>query len=257
MSDRKNLMRGQFGARAERYVQSADHWAGESLDRLIELVRPQAAWRALDVATGGGHTALAISRLAAEVVASDLTPEMLAAAEKFFREQGRMNVVCREADAMALPFGEAEFDLVTCRIAPHHFADVARFVRECARVVKPGGVVAVIDNIVPGDPATAKFLNAFEKLRDPSHHWACSLEEWVGFFEAAGLAVEAAEQFRKSIGFNGWADRMDVPPHLKEQLRALLLQAPAAGQAALSPEGEGEGLKFYLGEGLIVGRRGL
>lgn len=228
MADHKNLIRQQFGSRAERYVVSVDHRTGESLDRLIELASPQASWRALDVATGGGHAALAVSRRVAEVVATDITPEMIVAAERFVRGAGQTNVAFREADAMALPFGEAEFDLVTCRVAPHHFPDVARFVRECARVTKPGGVVAVIDNIVPADRIAARHINAFEKLRDPSHVWEYSLEAWIGFFEAAELTVEAADSFRKPISFDGWAARMDVSPKTKFRLEAMLLQAPRA-----------------------------
>ncbi|MBI3764090.1 MAG: methyltransferase domain-containing protein [Chloroflexi bacterium] len=255
MADHKNIVRQQFGTRAERYVKSVDHRAGESLDRLIELTRPQPSWRALDVATGGGHTALAVSRFVAEVVAADITPEMLIAAGKFIAGQGQTNVAFREADAMALPFGDAGFDLVTCRLAPHHFADVGRFVRECARVVKPGGAVAVIDNTVPNDPQAAQYINDFEKLRDPSHQREYSLEAWIGFFEAAGLTVEAAEAFRKPIGFDSWADRMDVPPEMKARLKVMLLDAPEAAREWLTPEGEGAELKFYLGEGLVIGRR--
>ena len=130
MNDNRELVKQRFGATAEKYVRSTDHSQGESLDRLVALVDPRPEWRALDIATGGGHTALALAPRVREVVATDLTAEMLAAAERFIRGQGAANVTFREADAMALPFGDAEFDLVTCRIAPHHFPDAAQFVRE-------------------------------------------------------------------------------------------------------------------------------
>jgi ubiquinone/menaquinone biosynthesis C-methylase UbiE len=96
---------------------------GESLDRLLVLAAPQPGWRLLDVATGGGHTALAFAPRVREVGATDLTPDRLAAAARYIRGLGVANVVCREADAMALPFDDGEFDLVTCRVAPHHFPD--------------------------------------------------------------------------------------------------------------------------------------
>jgi ubiquinone/menaquinone biosynthesis C-methylase UbiE len=111
---------------------------GESLDRLLVLAAPQPGWRLLNVATGGGHTALAFAPRVREVVATDLTPDRLAAPASYIRGLGAANVVCREADAIALPFDDGEFDLVTCRVAPHHFPDRAQFVREMARVLRPG-----------------------------------------------------------------------------------------------------------------------
>ena len=59
MADTKDLVKRQYGAHAEGYVTSAVHAQGESLKRLVELVQPQKDWRALDISTGGGHTALA------------------------------------------------------------------------------------------------------------------------------------------------------------------------------------------------------
>lgn len=138
MSDLKALNRAQFGTHAEAYVESPDHAGSESLDRLLETVAPQPHWQMLDVATGGGHTALAFAPHVARVVASDLTPAMVQAAARHAAARGITNVVFQVADAEALPFPDASFDLVTCRVAPHHFPNVARFVREAARVVRPG-----------------------------------------------------------------------------------------------------------------------
>ncbi|HEY7729233.1 MAG TPA: methyltransferase domain-containing protein [Candidatus Eisenbacteria bacterium] len=251
----RRLIQRQFGPRAERYVASADHARGESLERLIECVRPESHWRALDVATGGGHTALALAPLVREVVAADITVEMLEAAERFLRGQGVTNVTVCEADAMNLPFGAAEFDLVTCRIAPHHFPDCGKFVSETARVLRPGGVAAVVDNVVPEDREAAKFINDMERLRDPSHHWAYPRNEWIGFFEHAGLAVERAETFRKAMDFDTWAGRMGVKEPLRSRLRGMIVTAAGVAGEALSPEPDGERIRFHLTEALIVARR--
>src|SRR5206468_11459243 len=77
LTDLHDLVKRQFGLNAERYVSSTDHSKGESLDRMLELVDPKRDWRVLDIATGGGHTALAFSTRVSEVVATDLTQEML------------------------------------------------------------------------------------------------------------------------------------------------------------------------------------
>ena len=262
MPDTRALVKQQFGAHAQNYVASADHATGESLDRLLAVALqgvPQPDWRALDIATGGGHTALAVAAHVREVVATDLTAKMLAAAEGFIRGKGVANVTFREADASALPFADGEFDLVTCRLAPHHFPDCAQFVREMARALRPGGIAAMIDNIVPGNVVAARHINAFDKLRDPSHNWAYSAVEWEAFFTAAGFEVTHLETFRKAMDFERHCNRMNVPAHVRRQLRVMLLHAPAPAREALSPTFSADPLNgpatFFLGEVLIVGRR--
>lgn len=253
--DPRDLVRRQFGAHAQNYVSSPDHATSDSLDRLVSVVQPQPHWRVLDVATGGGHTALALAPHVRQVAATDLTTEMLAAAERFITGQGAANVTFREADATALPFADAEFDLLTCRIAPHHFPDCAQFVREAARVLRPGGVAAIIDNIVPADLSAARHINAIEQLRDPSHVWAFTEADWLSFFAAAGLAVSHTEVFRKVRDFDFWTGMMSVDAKTKDQLRVLITQAPQPALSALAPEAAGGKLKLYLTEVFVVAHK--
>src|SRR6266545_7095190 len=141
----KRLVQDQFGATAQSYVTSQSHAHGDDLQRMIELARPRGDERMLDIATGGGHTALAFAPHVREVVASDLTPRMLAAAEAFIRGQGVTNVLFEPADAEELPFADASFDIVTARIAPHHFPNPRRFVHQAVRVLRPGGLFLLDD----------------------------------------------------------------------------------------------------------------
>jgi ubiquinone/menaquinone biosynthesis C-methylase UbiE len=255
MSELRDLVRRQFGLNAERYVSSYDHSKGESLDRMLEVVDPKPEWRVLDIATGGGHTALAFAPRVREVVATDITPEMLDAAERFIRGKGVTNVSFAEADACDLPFEVEEFDLVTCRVAPHHFPDCARFVREMARVLKPDGVVAMVDNVVPEDRATDEYINAFERFRDPSHVRALPASEWLRLFADAGFTLETAEIFRKSRDFEAWAGLQTVSDSVKAELRRRLEEAPPGPAGTLGPETRDGKLCFYLTEILMVGRR--
>ena len=138
----KNLSKERFGKFAHGYVGSQSHAKGYDLDRLVEIANPEPDWLALDIATGGGHTALKFAPYVSKVIATDLTPKMLMAAEKFIRDQGVMNIDFEPADAEKLSFDDGTFDLVTCRIAPHHFPDCARFISEGSRVLKSGGCAA-------------------------------------------------------------------------------------------------------------------
>jgi len=255
VTDTREEAKRRFGSAAEKYVESADHAQGESLDRLLEVVVPSPEWRVLDVATGGGHTALALAPRVREVVATDLTAEMLQAAERFIRAKGVTNVRFQEADAGSLPFEAATFHLVTCRIAPHHFPDCAAFVRESARVTVPGGLVVVIDNVVPEDTSAAALINSFEKIRDPSHNRGYTESEWRGFFAGAGLTIEDVERFRKARKFGAWLARMSVDAETEARLRKMLLESEGVARTWLAPEGAGDSLRFYLEEIMIVGRR--
>ena len=256
MNDIRDLVRRQFGAHADRYVNSPEHAKGDSLDRLITLAVPQPTWRVLDVATGGGHTALAVAPHVREVVATDLTPEMVRAARLFIASKGITNVLFREADATALPFADGEFDMVTCRIAPHHFPDVPGFAREVHRVLRRRGIGIVIDNVVPEESVAAEYINRFEKVRDPSHNWSHSESDWLRFFRDAGFADLHAEFFRKARDFEDWTGRMSVDEETKVTLRAMLADAPPTARYALAPEQRNGKLRFYLDEILIRGTKG-
>ena len=141
----KNLSQERFGRYAAGYVQSTDHANADELGYLVSLVQPEETWHMLDVATGGGHTALAFAPYVSSVIASDVTPQMLAQAESYINGQSISNVRYEIVDAMQMPFDAGTFDLVTCRIAAHHFSDAVLFVQEANRVLKPGGILLVQD----------------------------------------------------------------------------------------------------------------
>ena len=259
----KQQVREQFGANAAAYVSSPTHAQGASLSRLVERVAPQAAWRVLDVATATGHTALAFAPFVAAVIGLDLTPQMLPLAARLATERGAANVTFTVGDVEDLPFSDGAFDVVTCRIAPHHFPDVGRFIAEAARVLRPGGVLAVVDNVVPGSRLRGKkadrqreagaYVNAFEKLRDPSHVRCLSYDEWLDALAVAGLKVEAQETLDKRLTFETWAARHTS--EMQTRLRVMLLQAPAAAAEFLDPQTHTGLTTFRLREGLFVARR--
>lgn len=260
----KSLAQERFGAFAATYATSIPHAKGSSLARLVELAQPQPGWRALDIATGAGHVALAVAPRVAEVVASDITPQMLGVARGLAAERGIKNMSFIDAQAEALPFPDASFDLVTCRIAPHHFENVPAFVREAARVLRNGGgLFGLVDNVSPdpsmmaGDAAelmaAAADYNAFEKLRDPSHLRCLTLAEWREIVAAAGLTEQHVELIDKPMVFGPWADQQSVSAADKAALKAKLIDGPPALRAFLRGRENASGdVDFVLTEALII-----
>lgn len=248
----KEIIQQQFGANAASYATSKVHAKGASLARLVEVVQPQADWLVLDVASAAGHTAWAFAPHVQHVWSTDITPEMLDLARQQAAERGIENVTVAYADAEELPFPDASFHLVTCRIAPHHFSNVAAFVAEAVRVLNPGGLLAVVDNIVPPGPAGA-YVNAFEKLRDPSHGRCLSLEEWTELFTQAGLTLLHQETLDKAMEFGFWAKRHD--PAMRSYLHAMLTEVAGPAADFLQPQVTQDETTFRLQEGLLVGRK--
>jgi SAM-dependent methyltransferase len=184
--------------RAELYRQSAAHREGPDLGLLVEWA--EGARTALDVATGGGHVARRLRDAGLEVVSCDPARGM------------RADVVC---SAEELPFADGSFDVVTCRVAPHHFADVRAAVGEMARVSRSR--VLVVDNLYEDEQ-----LESAERLRDPTHVRTYTEPEWRKFFEEAGLQVDAVELMSKAIEVGLWLERAGCGGEEAARVRELL-----------------------------------
>ncbi|MFI5280983.1 MAG: methyltransferase domain-containing protein [Gemmatimonadales bacterium] len=186
-----------FGERAASYTISAAHADEHVLARIVELARPRPDWTALDIATGTGHTALAVAPHVASVIGFDLTPEMLAEADKLRAARGVSNVTFREGDVHALPFPDASFDLVTSRRAPHHFSNITLALGEMKRVLRPGGRLLIDDRSVPEDDFVDACMNELDRYHDESHVRQYRPSEWQAMLGQAGFAVELAELYTK------------------------------------------------------------
>jgi ubiquinone/menaquinone biosynthesis C-methylase UbiE len=255
-SDSKSKSKARYSQFAQGYVTSQTHVKGDDLERLVAVAQPQADWEVLDVATGGGHTALKFAPHVRHVWATDLTPKMLQAAEEHLRGKGIKNVDFKLADAEDLPFVDNTFDLVTCRIAPHHFPNCARFVREGVRVLKPSGLLLVQDHFLPEDEGAARYMDDFERLRDPSHNRAFTRGEWMVMFSAAGLQVEHNEEIIKRHQLFPWAERQGNSPETIAQLENLLKDASSAAAAWMKAENVGTlDASFVNHHILIAGRK--
>jgi ubiquinone/menaquinone biosynthesis C-methylase UbiE len=223
--DHKKEVKQQFGKNAESYVTSPIHKEGGDLQKLLKLAKLSGQEDVLDIATGGGHTANGFAPFVKKVTALDLTAEMLVAAEKFIKGNGYQNVEFIQGDAEDLPFPAGSLDIVTCRIAPHHFPNVNKFVNEVFRVLKSGGQFLLDDNVVPEDDEFDEFYNQIEKKRDYSHFRAWKKSEWIRMLELAGFEISEWHRFEKNFQFESWCNRMNLPYEEKEQLTRYIMNA--------------------------------
>jgi len=252
--DIKTKVQTQFGPASDAYATSTVHAKGESLKILTDLISPESDWVMLDVATAAGHTALAFAPFVSKVIATDLTEAMVNKAAEMAAQRGLTHVETRPADAEELPFANNTFDLLTCRIAFHHFPHPRQAVREFARVLKPGGVLGFTDNVTVADKTAAQYYNDYEKLRDPSHYWVPSLEELQEMLTEAGFAIGATRQFSKEMEFHDWADRMRVSAQDKETLLEMMRNIPALLESLFMPRWEDDTMYFSLREAVLVAR---
>jgi len=202
-------------------------------EAILEAAHLRPGMRVLDLASGVGDPALSIAEEVGptgRVTATDLGPGMISLAEELARMKGLSNIEFREASAEALPFPDASFDVLTCRFGIMFFPDLPRAIRECLRVVKPGGravfvawgkkeqpffttTAGIVLKHVPVPPpppdpdgpslfmfgdrdrlrrtlVPAGFSNVHEENRIISGHWASSAEEYWEQF------TEVAAPFR-------------------------------------------------------------
>jgi ubiquinone/menaquinone biosynthesis C-methylase UbiE len=224
----------QFGAIAAAYATSAVHASGEDLQVLIETADLNGSESALDLGCGAGHTALALARHARDVVAADVTPEMLQVAQQLAGQRGLTNVRFQEADATDLPFEPASFDLVTSRYSAHHFPDPARAAAEVARVLRPGGRFLLADTVAPEAPLFDTFCNAVELLRDPSHVRNARITEWERILRAAGLEFALIWRSTLELEGSGWIQRSHTSSQMVDAIRTLFRDAPPSVREAFA-----------------------
>jgi ubiquinone/menaquinone biosynthesis C-methylase UbiE len=240
---------------ADDYATSDIHAHGESLAALLDMIEPGQDWRAVDIATGAGHTALTMAPHVHSVMATDLTEAMLDKVAELALEQGLANVTTRRADAESLPLDDGCCDLVTCRLAFHHFARPEQALREMARVLRPGGVLGLSDNITVDDKAAADYYNEYERLRDPSHYRVWSKSELIEMITAAGFNLTEPREFTKEFEFQVWADRQRVSAADKRRLLDMMRAIPAALQPLFDPRWEDGTMYFHLREIVILAKQ--
>ena len=184
--EQRRLILDQFTKQAVPFSEMPAHSNDEANRLLIDMAQIGPEDAVLDVACGPGLVACALAPFARHVTGLDLTPAMIEQARKKQQTMGLSNLAWLVGDAVPLPFPDAAFSVVVTRFSFHHFLDPKAVLAEMVRVSAPGGRIAVID-VFTSSPEQAEAYNRVEKLRDPSHVRALSLEELTGLCHDAGV----------------------------------------------------------------------
>ena len=187
----------RFDNLASGYATSEVHSGSPTLDRLHKLLPTVDS--VCDIASGAGHTGLGFAGIASQIVSIDPAPNMLAQVRQLAAERGVAVVETVEAFAESIPQASASFDLVVCRLAAHHFSDLATAMAEMTRLAKPGGYVAIIDMEGDENPALDSLNHEIEMLHDPTHVRSYTAKYWREVFVANGLKVEVCENRCREI----------------------------------------------------------
>jgi ubiquinone/menaquinone biosynthesis C-methylase UbiE len=254
MSDIKQAVHDQFSKTAEHYRVSAVHAAGEDLAQIAALVAQESAPYVLDAGCGAGHTAITVAPLSAQVIAFDLSAQMLAQVERLAKERNLTNVQTRQGDVENLPFEDATFDIVTSRLSAHHWPNPRKALSEFARVLKPAGRFILSDVVASEEPTFDTFLQALEVLRDLSHVRDHSESQWKAFFGEAGFEMQVAAHWPIPLNFEDWVKRMATPELNVAMLRRMYDTASADVRQAFDIQPD---YTFTIQGALFEGKRSL
>ena len=250
----------RFDKIAAHYATSEVHASSPTIRKLHEYLGVEFFAAVCDVACGAGHFGLSFAGKAERLVGVDPAANMLRAMEKQASERGVV-VETVNARAEALPFESGTFDLTLCRLAAHHFSDVARAVGEMQRVTRDGGRVAMIDLAGPATTADDALNHEIELLHDPTHVRSYTVEEWRRRFESAGLVIEHCEpdqrEFPEGLSVQRWCEISSSGAAAENQIREKLRRADAGQLRALGIHRDGNEFFLCIPTVLMVGRKQL
>lgn len=239
-----------FSKHASDYTSSESHAHGADLSLLIELLRPGKEELGLDVATGTGFTAMSLARRLKQVIAIDITKEMLSEAQKLSKFNGINNIRFEIARADKLPYEDESFDIIASRRAAHHFRSVSRFLNESLRVLKRDGRLGIVDmSPVEG---TEIFCNKIERLRDSTHVTALTPSSWKSKVEDAGLSIVHLETLSERVSFEKWLYPVKMSGREEFAIRREWKKVGTRVKRALAMEETGGEVSSWLKTRIVV-----
>ncbi len=256
-ADSNQLVQKQFSTQADGYKTSAVHARGQDLGWLVGQAALTGQERILDVGTGAGHTAFAFAQASREVVGLDLTARMVHNATELASQRGLTNVSFIVGDAVSMPFPNSYFDVATCRYAAHHFVDPEGAIQEISRVLKPHGLVLMVDHIAPLDPLLDHYINHVDRMRDPSHVREWTADEWHQRFQKYDISSRITYEWDLHLEVAWWLIQAGVPEDRRVEIKRYFKSADANTRHTFNIQfdDQGEPLSFALKCALFNGRK--
>ena len=203
----------QFSSQASEYFTSTVHASGRDLQRLAACLTEYPDACVLDMGCGAGHASFVAAQNVQEVVAYDLSSQMLDVVAQAADTRQLKNITTRQGYAESLPFADQTFNIVISRYSAHHWHDVGAALREVNRVL------IVMDVMSPGHPVRDIWLQTVEALRDASHVRNYASGEWLTLINEAYLLVDNLITDKLPLEFSSWVARMRTPEVLVDAIR--------------------------------------
>jgi ubiquinone/menaquinone biosynthesis C-methylase UbiE len=207
------------------YLKSSDHKFGSDIEYITNYFGKNDFQYHLDIATAAGHFCRFFN--SKTKVVSDLSFNMLKTASKNFNFDFYI-----QNKAEYLPFKSELFDLVTCRIALHHFTNPELFFKEVYRCLIDGGMFVLIDSIVDVDDT---YLNAIEFVRDDSHIRSYTFFE-IAEFTKNIFRLENFNLIYKKHDFAEWSTRLNNTKENVKKVENLFFDLPENVKSELAVE---------------------
>ena len=242
--DHFSRVKEEFKRQAETLSVASVFTDSGVLEQIRSAVKPTRAMRLLDLGCGPGIVTTAMAPDVREVVAYDLTPEMLDQAHKRCQEADLKNVRFELGQAEQLPFEEESFDCVVTRLTIHHFVDPGRVMNEVVRVTRQGGKVVVADVVSSENDDEARLHNALEILRDPTHVRMLPPREMLVLLESAGLRIASQVTWGMMRDYEEWIRITNAPERVKPLYTVMEALAKAGIHAGVNLHFDGKTVTF-------------
>ncbi|MDQ8195512.1 class I SAM-dependent methyltransferase [Coraliomargarita sp. SDUM461004] len=216
-AEHNKRIREQFTQQAIPFTQLKGHL--DSVDLLINLSKVGSDDTVLDVACGPGLVACEFARFAKNVTGIDLTEKMIEEARRRQASEALSNMDWRIGSATELPFENDRFSVVISRYTFHHFTRPQSVLSEMIRVCRPNGWVLIADPVLPAHFVDA--YNEMERLRDPSHTQALSVEEFDSMITSSGLVEIHRSGYEVNLELESQLAASFPNPGDEEKLRSI------------------------------------
>ncbi|HSI86924.1 MAG TPA: methyltransferase domain-containing protein [Candidatus Methylacidiphilales bacterium] len=221
----------QFSERADQYGTSHILADTSDVSAAFAPLKMRTGSKALDIATGNGHTAIYLAKQGMLVTATDISQPMLDEAKKLAQSEGA-KIEFKQHIAEQIPYPDGGFHLVTCRMAAHHFSNPQHFVMESARVLRMYGYLIIIDGTVLDDhPEAEAWMHEVESLRDPSHVRFIKPRTWEKWAAECNLRTVKSEiTSLKMPDLNWYMNVAGTPKENRKRILELVARAPTTAR---------------------------